>query len=92
VLKTFYAEILVMTFVLIHIQSETKAGLLNVKLSEFETFTEGLDRYIRLVVLVNNAKALQEYESILDHKILKGDELEYSVLSERRYSLPTFNQ
>jgi hypothetical protein len=61
VLNTFYAEILVMCFVLIHISSETKSGLLNVNLYEYESFTEGLDRYTKFKLLPDNNQLLNKY-------------------------------
>jgi hypothetical protein len=61
VLKQFYPEILILVFVLLHIQQETLAGLFDVSLEEYESFQDGLDRYIR-IVLAQDVKALRIYE------------------------------
>lgn len=60
-LKQFYPEILILVFVLLHIQQETLAGLFDVSLEEYESFQDGLDRYIR-IVLAQDVKALRIYE------------------------------
>lgn len=50
VLKQFYPEILILIFVLLHIQQETLAGLFDVSLEKYESFEEGLERYIQIVL------------------------------------------
>jgi len=70
VFKTFYAEILLLAFVLIHIQSETKAGLLNVNLHDYESFTEGLSRYTKFKLLPDNYELLTQYQQQETERLL----------------------
>ena len=59
--QQFYAEILVILAVLIHIQSQQKSGLVGATLSNFENFEQGLFRYMEMVVLRdNNAEILKK--------------------------------
>jgi hypothetical protein len=55
-LKSFLPEISIIITVLLHIQQETLAGIFDVSLEQYESFTEGLRRET-YNILVNDVSA-----------------------------------